>query len=224
MMKLNIQMFASTNKTANYELPQFVGTDKPSWLGDVNGAMSAIDTGMHTNATTIAGVQSTIQTLSASVDSTNQSVTSLSNSLDTLDGRVTTLENDNSINKAKIETNSTYSTDEIKVGTWIDGKPLYRRVIKVTDIDRDKNNIDIPISINNLNEIVNIGGTIKLSGMNTYKPITVIYTDSSNTIDSHYNFGVYAITNSYISLSYGNWWKEIFDKAYISLEYTKTTD
>ena len=33
-----------TNSTSNYNLPQFVGTDKPAWLGDINPAMSAIDT------------------------------------------------------------------------------------------------------------------------------------------------------------------------------------
>lgn len=33
-----------TNSTPNIGLPQFIGTDKPTWLGDVNGAMSTIDT------------------------------------------------------------------------------------------------------------------------------------------------------------------------------------
>ena len=33
-----------TNKTPNYKLPQWLGTDKPSWLVDVNGAFSSIDT------------------------------------------------------------------------------------------------------------------------------------------------------------------------------------
>ena len=32
-----------TNSTANIALPQFIGTDKPTWLGDVNGAFGAID-------------------------------------------------------------------------------------------------------------------------------------------------------------------------------------
>lgn len=41
---------ASTNKTPNYNLPQFIASDKPTWLGDVNGAMLAIDTAMHDNA------------------------------------------------------------------------------------------------------------------------------------------------------------------------------
>lgn len=42
---------SSTNHTTNYNLPQFVGSDKPAWLGDINPAMSAIDSAMHTNAT-----------------------------------------------------------------------------------------------------------------------------------------------------------------------------
>ena len=50
-----------TNSTPNYNLPQFVGTDKPTWLNDVNGAMSAIDTQMKANAdsATTAGTSAT---------------------------------------------------------------------------------------------------------------------------------------------------------------------
>lgn len=33
-----------TNKTPNYDLPQWLGSDKPAWLTDMNGAFSAIDT------------------------------------------------------------------------------------------------------------------------------------------------------------------------------------
>ena len=42
-MKLNIQMFSSTNHTTNYELSQYIGTDKPTYLGDYNSDMSKID-------------------------------------------------------------------------------------------------------------------------------------------------------------------------------------
>ena len=41
---------SATNHTTNYNLPQFIGTDKPTWLTDVNGALSAIDTQMKANA------------------------------------------------------------------------------------------------------------------------------------------------------------------------------
>lgn len=39
---------ASTNKTANYDLSQFTGTDKPAWLTDYNQDMNKIDTGIKT--------------------------------------------------------------------------------------------------------------------------------------------------------------------------------
>lgn len=41
---------SSTNHTTNYELSQFLGTDKPAWLGDYNSDMSKIDTQMKANA------------------------------------------------------------------------------------------------------------------------------------------------------------------------------
>lgn len=40
-----------TNSTANYNLPQFVSTDKPGWLSDFNTAMYDIDTQMKLNET-----------------------------------------------------------------------------------------------------------------------------------------------------------------------------
>lgn len=36
-----------TNSTTYYGLPQFVTTDKPAWLTDVNTAFAAVDTGIH---------------------------------------------------------------------------------------------------------------------------------------------------------------------------------
>lgn len=44
---------ASTNKTSNYQLSQFVGTDRPTWLGDYNGDMAKIDAQMKANADAI---------------------------------------------------------------------------------------------------------------------------------------------------------------------------
>lgn len=41
-----------TNTTPNYGLPQFITTDKPFWLTDINTAFSDIDTGINTAKTT----------------------------------------------------------------------------------------------------------------------------------------------------------------------------
>ena len=41
---------SSTNKTTNYNLSQFIGSDKPAWLLDYNQDMSKIDTGIKSAA------------------------------------------------------------------------------------------------------------------------------------------------------------------------------
>lgn len=39
---------SATNHTTNYNLPIFIGTDKPAWLVDFNGAMTSIDSSLKT--------------------------------------------------------------------------------------------------------------------------------------------------------------------------------
>lgn len=41
---------AHTNSTANYNLPQFLSTDKPAWLTDINNAFYDIDAALKANA------------------------------------------------------------------------------------------------------------------------------------------------------------------------------
>lgn len=43
----------ATKHTNNYNLSQFVGTDRPTWLGDYNGDMAKIDARMKANADAI---------------------------------------------------------------------------------------------------------------------------------------------------------------------------
>ena len=44
----------ATKHTKNYNLSQFAGTDRPTWLGDYNGDMSKIDAQLKQNADDIA--------------------------------------------------------------------------------------------------------------------------------------------------------------------------
>lgn len=53
---------SSTNKTTNYELSQYIGSDKPTYLGDYNGDMLKIDTQMKTNADNISTATATANT------------------------------------------------------------------------------------------------------------------------------------------------------------------
>lgn len=56
-----------TNQTPNYGLPQYIATDKPTYLGDANGAYSKLDTQMKANADAAAANQSSISLLSSRV-------------------------------------------------------------------------------------------------------------------------------------------------------------
>lgn len=46
-----------TNTTTNYGLPQFLSTDKPAWMADINVAFSDIDSQMKLNADAASGSQ-----------------------------------------------------------------------------------------------------------------------------------------------------------------------
>lgn len=72
-----------TNSTANLSLPQFIGTDKPTWLGDVNGAFSAIDSYAGTNdaavAAAVSDASSAIAQAASAVSTANAANTTAGN-------------------------------------------------------------------------------------------------------------------------------------------------
>lgn len=95
-----------SKSTPNYDLPIFANNDQPTWLGDFNGAMNKIDTGITTvgaNASTALSAANNavnrvgqVEAAIASVQTTANNAYSLSatneQEIDTLDGRVVQLE------------------------------------------------------------------------------------------------------------------------------------
>lgn len=69
-----------TNKTPNYDLPQFIGTDKASWLGDLNPAFLAIDTGMQANKVAAQAAEVSAGEASAMAQSANSVANSANSS------------------------------------------------------------------------------------------------------------------------------------------------
>ena len=69
----------STNKTTNYELSQFLGSDKPAWLLDYNGDMLKIDTQMKANADAASAAQSKADTADGKADDLRTDLTTLNN-------------------------------------------------------------------------------------------------------------------------------------------------
>lgn len=89
---------SATNSTANYELPIFLATDKPAWLTDWNGAMSAIDTAIHAAQAAADGAQTTasaatadISTINASLTTITGNITSLTTSVNSNTGAINTI-------------------------------------------------------------------------------------------------------------------------------------
>lgn len=85
-----------TNTTEHYKLPQYIGTDKPTELGDFNTAMEIIDKQMYLNQTNasenvgnVSGLQTEVAGLSASVSQANANITNLENQSNTLSTNVT---------------------------------------------------------------------------------------------------------------------------------------
>ena len=93
-----------TNSTTHYNLPQFIGTDTPGWLTDVNSAMSAIDTAIYArqqesvsnsdaitaNTADINGLKTRMTTAEGSVSSLDQTVSGQSAQITNLQTSVTT--------------------------------------------------------------------------------------------------------------------------------------
>lgn len=114
------------------------------------------------------------------------------------------------------EVNS-YSTTEVKTGdTWIDGKPIYRKVFTFSNIVLS-NAVTINTPISNINMLVK----------------HQIYYHNNET-DQHFNFPLVELSGNTLGYSYGNgqitfrglgsWSASNSRYIDIIMEYTKTTD
>lgn len=63
-----------TNQTPNYGLPQYIATDKPTYLGDANGAYSKLDTQLKANADAAAANQNSVNLLSTRVQANETNI------------------------------------------------------------------------------------------------------------------------------------------------------
>lgn len=111
-----------------------------------------------------------------------------------------------------ISESNTYSTDEIVVGRWIDGKPIYRKVIVATTVS-GANTINTGIS--NIDRMIKWEGSTKQA--NTNVGGLSYYISTTDQSICYYAGG----SNQFIirtGSSYG------FGQTVIICEYTKTTD
>lgn len=88
---------SSTNSTTNYELSQFIGTDKPAWLSDYNGDMAKIDAGLHTAQSTATGADGKADSNTTAIGTlaslTTTAKTDLVSAINEIDSDVLTAQN-----------------------------------------------------------------------------------------------------------------------------------
>lgn len=107
-----------------------------------------------------------------------------------------------------------YSSDEVVVGTWIDGRPIYRKTI---DIGSASGNSSISHGISNLDMIINAYGGFLQNG--TYREKLPKIVNGNNVWSADFA----DFTNTSFSLSIGSAIGTA-TKVFVILEYTKTTD
>lgn len=88
---------SATNSTPNIGLPLFIGSDKPAWLVDFNGAMTTIDTA-------IANVQTAESGSAAALAALTQSVEALGNTVSQHTTAITTISTSVAGNTGSINT------------------------------------------------------------------------------------------------------------------------
>lgn len=114
---------SATNSTPTINLPLFIGTDKPAWLVDWNGAMNAIDSAIAALQTAESGTAASLSALANSVTALSNTVSQQTTAIETvtqsvnqLAGNVTTINgNINTINSL-IGNGEPTTTDKTIIG------------------------------------------------------------------------------------------------------------
>lgn len=106
---------SSTNKTTYYNLSQYIGTDKPTYLQDYNGDMSKIDQAIHNVNGVATTANQTAGSAEAKAEQANTNVTALQGRVGAVEGSVANLKEkdttqDSEINNAKKLANEANTT------------------------------------------------------------------------------------------------------------------
>ena len=106
-----------------------------------------------------------------------------------------------------------YSTDEKIVGKWIDGKPIYEKVINSGYLP-NASSISINVSTLNIDNVIQLKGMTFTNDKKQFRPITLGTSDNNSIrID---------LSNNNVRIITWNNWSTY--NSFIIIQYTKTTD
>ena len=116
-----------------------------------------------------------------------------------------------------------YSTSEKMIGQWIDGKPLYQKVIDATSYNLvSQGSITIQTGLTTVDNLISIEGLLWHDGGQYWRGIPNVQDNSPNQNSTPFNFmktdgSIKVFTRNSSNAS-------DFSLSYIILRYTKTTD
>jgi hypothetical protein len=113
-----------------------------------------------------------------------------------------------------------YSLNEVKTNMiWLDGKPIYRKVVNVSNLIPTDTFVKIPHGINNLDKVISLK-CIASNGSDYFDFNNYTWYESQNWSTLHTFISQNNIFVDYMGAYYINF----ITDAYFILEYTKTTD
>lgn len=162
-----------TNKTPNYDLPQYVSTDKPTYLGDFNETMLKIDTALKNNETSADSGNSSAETANATAQSALTTATnaeSKATSADTkaTDAKSTAQSAQTSANNANTAVNKLIAKFDLSNITTISSENMTNYQKETSTIDGSiGDSSTITIASNNDGSIAKIYGYISIENMSS---------------------------------------------------------
>lgn len=116
-------------------------------------------------------------------------------------------------------TPNSYSLKEIRIGTWVDGRPIYRKVIPFK-FSASANRVNIEHGISDIDNVIRAYGFINNPGEARFIP------QFYYTMENTYSVTLYTVATTTFSVFYGDWTKGRAStlSPYAIIEYTKSTD
>ena len=124
------------------------------------------------------------------------------------------------ITKQNMYGNYVFSTSEVMIGKWIDGKPLYRQTFTFNDVIQGNSTFELPHNISNIDKIwIDVSNSFWINTSKRSYPILMTHygtasnNDSATPFADETNIGIITIGG------WGSDWEKV-----ITVNYTKTTD
>lgn len=204
---------ASTNKTSNYKLSQYIGTDKPTYLGDYNSDMAKIDAQMKANADAASNAASGAGSAEAVAEKASKDVANLNLSVAANSEDIAALKAKNSVQDASIQNAGNTASSALAKASqneqniidinsrnqWIQGSNIHNTGLP------NYNSGSWNCAYNHLSGLLNIIGQVGLSQGSTVAANTTLATIPANIMEKIASKGTRVLWSTlYLTLANGS--------------------